>query len=143
METAFTPISAAFGGVLIGLAATLLMLTLGRIAGVTGILVGLFFASDLRDWAWRAAVVAGLITAPVLITLATSQTPVVTIPVSSPALIGGGLMVGAGVVLGSGCTSGHGVCGLARFSLRSLVATFTFMISAAVTVAIVRHVLGG
>jgi len=143
METAFTPISAAFGGVLIGLAATLLMLTLGRIAGVTGILVGLFSPSDMRDWAWRAAVIAGMITAPILITLATAKAPVVTIPVSLPALVGDGLLVGTGVILGSGCTSGHGVCGLARFSPRSLVATITFIASAAVTVAIVRHVVGG
>lgn len=143
METAFTPIASAAGGAMIGLSATLLMLTLGRIAGATGILTGLFFPSNREDWSWRAAVVAGMVSAPLVVQLATAQATVITVPVSSLALVMGGLLVGIGVVLGSGCTSGHGVCGLARFSVRSLVATVTFMACAAVTVFVVRHILEG
>jgi uncharacterized protein len=143
METAFTPIASAAGGIMIGLAATLLMLTLGRIAGATGILAGLFFPTNRQDWSWRAAMIAGMVSAPVVVQLATSQATAITVPVSSPALVLGGLLVGVGVMLGSGCTSGHGVCGLARFSARSLVATVTFMASAALTVFVVRHIIGG
>ena len=143
METAFTPGLSAMGGILIGLAATLLMASIGRIAGATGILAGFFAPANAGDWMWRAAMLAGMVSAPVLFHAATGAMPEITIPVSNWALAVGGFIVGIGVVLGSGCTSGHGVCGLARLSPRSLVATVTFMITTAITVFIIRHVIAG
>lgn len=139
--TEFTPYLSLFGGVLIGLAAVLLMAFHGRIAGMTGILTGLLppFSSD---WAWRAAFIVGAIIAPALILLSTGQNIGFASPVATPWLIVGGLVVGIGVYFGSGCTSGHGVCGMARLSPRSLVATAIFMAAAALTVFVVRHVLG-
>ena len=142
MITAFTPVASLAGGVLIGLAAVLLMLSLGRIAGTTGILMGMFFPADLEDWSWRAAMIAGMVSAPALIYLMTGSMPALAVPSSNTALAVGGAIVGIGVVLGSGCTSGHGVCGLARLSPRSLAATLTFMATTAATVYVIRHVLG-
>ncbi|MEO1249658.1 MAG: YeeE/YedE family protein [Pseudomonadota bacterium] len=143
METEFTPVLSLLGGVLIGCAAVLLMLIHGRIAGATGILAGFVLPSGLSEWGWRAAMIAGMATAPAVVLLATGTMPVVDVPVSVMALTGGGLLVGIGVTLGGGCTSGHGVCGLARLSPRSLVATLTFMAACFATVYTVRHVLGG
>jgi uncharacterized membrane protein YedE/YeeE len=143
VATTFTPFASLTGGIMIGVAAVLLMLALGRIAGTTGILIGLFFPADAEDWGWRAAIVAGMVSAPGLMFLLTGQMPELNVPVSSASLAIGGVIVGFGVVLGSGCTSGHGVCGLARLSSRSLVATLTFMVTTALTVYVVRHVLGG
>ena len=143
METAFTPLASGLGGLLIGLAAVLLMATIGRIAGATGILAGLVFPTTAADWSWRAAMIAGMISAPPLFWIVTGAMPAVVVPVSNLALVVGGLIVGIGVVLGSGCTSGHGVCGLARLSPRSAVATVTFMATTAATVYLVRHVFGG
>ena len=138
--TTFTPLSAAIGGALIGLAAMLLMLLTGRLAGISGILGGLLSSS--RDRAWRVAFILGLILAPVAGTLA-------GYPMSAPAMtaswvivIAAGLLVGFGTRLASGCTSGHGVCGIARLSTRSIVATVVFMSSAIVVVALTRQ-LGG
>lgn len=128
---------------MIGLAAVLLMLTLGRIAGATGILTGLIFPTDMSDWLWRAAMLLGMVSAPSLIFLLTNKTPELIVPVSTVALAIGGVIVGAGVVLGAGCTSGHGVCGLARLSPRSLAATVTFMVTTAATVYLTRHMIGG
>ena len=142
METDFTPGLSSFGGILIGLAAVLLMASIGRIAGATGILTGLFAPSNAADWMWRAAMLAGMVSAPSAVLLATGEMPVITVPVSMWSLAIGGFIVGIGVVLGSGCTSGHGVCGLARLSPRSLVATLTFMITTAATVFLIRHVIG-
>ena len=143
METAFTPWASLAGGVLIGLSATFLMLFLGRIMGATGVLAGLVQPSSGDDVAWRAALLAGMVTAPVCVWLATGTMPAVEVPVSTLALIAGGLIVGVGVTLGSGCTSGHGVCGMARLSPRSIVATLTFMVVTFATVFLVRHVIGG
>ncbi len=142
METDFTPGLSSFGGILIGLAAVLLMASIGRIAGATGILTGLFAPSNAADWMWRAAMLAGMVSAPSAVLLATGEMPVITVPVSMWSLAIGGFIVGIGVVLGSGCTSGHGVCGLARLSPRSLAATLTFMITTAATVFLIRHVIG-
>jgi uncharacterized membrane protein YedE/YeeE len=142
METVFTPWTSLGGGVLIGVAATLLMLFLGRVMGATGILAGVVSPSSKQDFSWRAAVLAGMVSGPVLIFFLTGQMPEVQVPVSTGMLLVGGLIVGVGVTLGSGCTSGHGVCGMARLSPRSFVATMTFMIVTLVTVYIVRHVLG-
>jgi uncharacterized membrane protein YedE/YeeE len=143
IETAFTPWASLAGGVLIGLAATLLMLTLGRIMGATGVLAGLVKPSSAPDFAWRATLLAGMVTGPAVVWLATGAMPAVQVPVSTLALVVGGLIVGVGVTYGSGCTSGHGVCGMARLSPRSIAATITFMIFTGVTVYIVRHVIGG
>lgn len=143
LETDFTPIASLSGGVLIGLASVLLMAVLGRIAGATGILRGAIRPSGDGDWAWRAAMIAGMASAPVLLTLATGEAPEIQIPVSDTALVVGGLIVGLGVSYGGGCTSGHGVCGMARLSTRSIVATLVFMIATAATVFVSRHLIGG
>ena len=118
METSFTPIAALTGGALIGLASTLLMLTMGRIMGATGILAGLLFPASTADFGWRAALVAGMVTGPLVVLAATGAMPAVDVPVSRAMLIAGGLIVGLGVTFGAGCTSGHGVCGIARLSPR-------------------------
>lgn len=143
METTFTPVAALFGGALIGLASVLLMAFQGRIFGATGILAGFFTPANGPDWAWRAAILAGMVTAPAVYVLATGSAPTIQVPVTTSMLIGGGLLVGLGASLGSGCTSGHGVCGNARLSRRSLAATLTFMAVTVATVFIIRHVLGG
>lgn len=138
----FTPISAAIGGALIGLSAALLMLFNGRIAGVTGVFAGLIdpLASDR---AWRATFVAGLIAAPLTAALAGYAIPIPHLPTSTITIAVAGLLVGFGTRLSNGCTSGHGVCGIARLSPRSLVATGTFMLAAIVVVALTRHLIGG
>jgi uncharacterized membrane protein YedE/YeeE len=138
----FTPLPAAAGGLLIGTAAALLLLLRGRIAGISGIVGGLLQPTP-GDIVWRLLFVVGMMTAPLLSWLYVGRLPVVTAAVSDQALVLAGLLVGFGTRLGSGCTSGHGVCGLARRSLRSLVALLTFMATAAVTVFILRHVLVG
>jgi hypothetical protein len=143
IETAFTPFQSLGGGVLIGLAAVLLMLTLGRVMGATGILTGVFAPASLHDRSWRIAILLGMMTGPAVYWLATGGMPEITVPVSTPMLIVGGLIVGVGVTYGSGCTSGHGVCGMARLSPRSIAATLTFMATTAATVFVVRHVIGG
>ena len=143
IETAFTPWQSLGGGVLIGLAAVLLMLTLGRIMGATGILAGVFAPASVYDASWRIAILLGMVTGPAVYWLATGGMPEVTVPVSTPMLVIGGFIVGLGVTYGSGCTSGHGVCGMARLSPRSIAATLTFMASTGVTVFLVRHVFGG
>jgi uncharacterized membrane protein YedE/YeeE len=143
IETAFTPIASLAGGVLIGIASTLLMLTLGRVMGATGVLAGLFQPASSQDFAWRAALLAGMVSGPALVWLVSGEMPAVEVPISTAALVVGGLIVGVGVTYGSGCTSGHGVCGMARLSPRSIAATVTFMIFTGVTVYLVRHVIGG
>lgn len=142
METAFTPWASLGGGALIGLAAVLLMALHGRILGATGILGGLLRLDDLSDWRLRAALVVGMAAGPLVYLLATGQMPVIDLPISNLAVVVGGLIVGVGVSYGGGCTSGHGVCGNARFSRRSMVATVTFMATAFATVFVLRHVLG-
>ncbi len=143
METAFTPFASFGGGLLIGLGAVLLMFSLGRIFGATGILSGMVFTKESEERTWRLALVAGMILAPGVLYALTGQMPDLSVPVSPPMIAVGGVIVGLGASLGSGCTSGHGVCGLSRLSLRSLVAVPTFMATAAVTVFLIRHVLGG
>lgn len=141
--TPFTPWASLAGGILIGLASVLLMRSLGRIMGATGILSGFLMPLSREDWAWRAALLAGMATAPVVMMIATGSMPAVQVPVSTAMLLVGGFLVGLGVFFGGGCTSGHGVCGMARLSPRSFVATLTFMIATGVTVFVVRHVVGG
>ncbi|TFI59870.1 YeeE/YedE family protein [Sphingomonas parva] len=139
--TQFTPISALAGGIMIGLSAVLLLLTSGRIAGISGILGGVL-APRHGDVSWRILFIAGLLTGPLLYALMVGGLPDVTIDDSLPLLVVAGLVVGFGTRLGSGCTSGHGVCGLARFSPRSLAATGIFFAVAVVTVFVSRHVVG-
>ena len=138
----FTPVSAAIGGALIGLSAVLLMLSTGRIAGISGIFSGLL---NLRgeDKGWRIAFLAGLILAPVIAGLVGYGMATPALPANWIVIIGAGLLVGFGTRLGGGCTSGHGICGVARLSPRSVAATAIFMVTAIVTVAVTRHVLGG
>ncbi|PRZ45707.1 YeeE/YedE family protein [Tritonibacter scottomollicae] len=143
METAFTPFTSFGGGLVIGLGAVLLMLGLGRILGATGIMSGLVLPQNRSEAAWRGALVVGMIAAPGVIFLVSGSMPQVNVPVSPAMIAIGGVIVGLGASLGSGCTSGHGVCGLSRLSIRSLVAVPTFMATAAITVFIIRHVFGG
>ena len=143
METAFTPLASLIGGVLIGIAAVLLMLVHGRIAGATGVLAGALLPTNFTDSSWRVAMIAGMVTAPALVFWVSGAMPAIQVPESILTLVLGGLIVGVGVTLGSGCTSGHGVCGMARLSPRSIAATLTFMAMTLVTVYIVRHIIGG
>lgn len=143
IPTEFTPLVSLGGGLLIGLAAVLLMALLGRIMGATGVLGGLLLPSSGGEFVWRAALVAGMVSAPPLILAITGNPVAVQVPVTLPMLIGGGLLVGFGASVGSGCTSGHGVCGMARLSPRSIVATLTFMATTFATVFVIRHVIGG
>jgi uncharacterized protein len=137
----FTPISAFAGGLMIGGAAIVLLLFNGRVAGISGIAGGLL-APMRGDALWRIVFLVGLAVGPVLYSLATGEAISIDVTSSVPALIIGGFLVGFGSSAGSGCTSGHGVCGLARFSKRSLVATATFMAAALITVYLTRHVFG-
>ena len=142
--TDFTPFYSTLGGMLIGVSAVILMASIGRIAGMTGILAGIIPPRESRyaeNFQWRAVFLLGAILAPLLLRH-TGFVPNFSVPVSTPALIIGGLLVGIGVNFGGGCPSGHGICGLARFSPRSLVAVVTFMLTTAITVYIVRHVVG-
>lgn len=139
--TDFLPISGFAGGALVGLAATILMLTIGRIAGVSGILLNTMTASDKTGRSWRLAFVLGLPLGALLVTaIGLKDWSNISFPAGVPTMIFAGLLVGAGSTFGSGCTSGHGICGLARFSMRSLVATATFITTAVATIFILRHV---
>lgn len=143
----FTPYSALAGGVLIGLSSSLLLWANGRIAGISGIARGLFSGDRDAFW-WRALFLAGLIAGAWLVYVFAKNTGhAAAIPHNRPGfppvlLIAGGLAVGFGTALARGCTSGHGVCGLARLSPRSLVATLTFLLAGIATTYVVRHVLG-
>jgi uncharacterized protein len=140
--TFFTPFTSLAGGLLIGLSAVLFMALHGRILGATGILAGLMRTGDPADWRLRLALLAGMILSPTVLWLMTGRGPEIEVPVSTAALVVGGLIVGVGTAYGGGCTSGHGVCGLARLSRRSIVATTSFMAAAFVTVLVTRHLLG-
>ena len=137
----FTPWSALAGGVIIGLAATLLMALNGRIAGISGILGGLLPPSG--DTGWRIAFVIGLIGGGALFMAVNGGPPPIFVEASLPVMIAAGLLVGYGTRLGSGCTSGHGVCGIGRASPRGLVSTMIYIGVAAITVFITHHVIEG
>jgi uncharacterized membrane protein YedE/YeeE len=139
----FTPWASLAGGILIGLATALLLLANGRVAGISGILGGLLrpAVASRGDIAWRVTFILGLFVAP-LVWLTMGAMPPAQIDHSPALLAVGGLLVGIGTRFGNGCTSGHGVCGIARLSPRSLLATACFLAAGFVTVFIVRHVLG-
>ena len=138
-----TPLMAIGGGMLIGTAAALLLLLSGRIAGVSGMAAtAMRMGAGGAPWSQAAAFLVGLPIGAALIALLVRR-PEVIVTASVPLLVVAGLLVGFGTRLGNGCTSGHGVCGMARLSPRSLAATATFMASGAVTVFILRHVVGG
>ncbi len=136
----FTPLPSFAGGVLIGLASAMFALVLGRIAGISGIVGGLLTPAKAGDRAWRLAFVLGLIAAPLAYRLFATLPPI-EVEASTLTLVIAGLLVGIGTRYGAGCTSGHGVCGLSRLSLRSLVATLCFMGSGFATVFVTRHLI--
>jgi uncharacterized membrane protein YedE/YeeE len=137
--THYTPWTAGAGGLLIGLAAAVLLLFNGRIAGISGILGGLLRPAG-GDVAWRLAFLGGLLAAPFAVALV-SGLPPLQVDAGNGTLVAAGLLVGLGTRYGSGCTSGHGVCGIARGSPRSFAATAAFMAAGFLTVYLVRHVL--
>jgi uncharacterized membrane protein YedE/YeeE len=137
----FTPISAIIGGSMIGLSAIWLMASAGRIAGISGILGGALTGPS-KDRVWRWTFLVGLLLGPYVVALFRPDFLKVEFPVTGPLLMLGGICVGVGTQLGNGCTSGHGVCGNARLSGRSIVATLTFMATGMMTVFIIRHLVG-
>lgn len=141
--TEFTPVTSFIGGMMIGLSAVLLMLWEGRVAGISGIAGRLL--PPYRDGAFlsRLGFVIGLVAAPLAITSLSGVSVQQTVSADVPLMLVAGLLVGFGSVWGNGCTSGHGVCGLARLSARSMVATAVFMAAAVATVFVTRHVMGG
>lgn len=132
-SAAFTPVSAALGGLMIGIAVAVLLLFNGRIAGISGIFANMF----TKQSGWRIAFIAGLASAPWVYRLFAGQ-PDVVIAADYPLLIAAGLLVGFGTRLGNGCTSGHGICGMARLSKRSFAAVAVFMVSAFLTVWLMK-----
>jgi uncharacterized membrane protein YedE/YeeE len=140
--TTFSPVSSLIGGMLIGLAAVLLMATTGRVAGVSGIVARLLPPYRDGEGLSRLAFVAGLLLAPMLYTAAGGAPVAHTVSSNLPLLAVAGLLVGAGAVVGGGCTSGHGVCGIARLPSRSIASTAVFMATAFATVFLMRHVVG-
>ncbi len=141
--TEFTPWASLAGGALIGLSAAMLIVLLGRVAGISGMagaLLQLPTWSSLQQWGWRLAFMLGLVAAP-LIWQIFAPLPAMQMPSNPLVIIAAGLLVGFGTRMGSGCTSGHGVCGLSRLSMRSLAATLAFMASGAATVYVVRHII--
>lgn len=131
------------GGVLIGLAAAVLLFFHGRIAGISGILGGALRSRQRGDLGWRLAFLVGLLSVGAVAALIGPSYVQSTLDRSLGSMALAGLLVGFGTALGSGCTSGHGVCGIARLSKRSMVATATFMAFGALTVFVVNHLLGG
>jgi uncharacterized membrane protein YedE/YeeE len=141
--TSFTPIASLLGGALIGASAVLLMASHGRIAGISGIVSRLLPPYADKGLSGRLAFVLGLLAAPFAVSAVTGLAVMQTVSGNLALMVGAGLLVGFGTVWGNGCTSGHGVCGIARLSPRSLVATLAFMAAAAATVFVVRHSMGG
>ena len=137
----FTPMASLVGGVMIGVAALLLMLLHGRVMGMSGILGGIVRPAARDDVPWRLLFVAGALLGPLAVIYLVGR-PVDVVPVASGLVLPvAGFLVGLGTAIGSGCTSGHGICGLARLSMRSAAAVGMFMITAVVTVYFVRHVV--
>ncbi|PAU81098.1 hypothetical protein CK501_05915 [Halovibrio salipaludis] len=151
MDTA-SLLNGVAGGVLIGASAVFLMGMMGRIAGISGIVSGMLYEPVSSERLWKGAFVLGLVLGPLMLTLVAPQwgnvagvaEGAIGAPVASvPVMVVAGLLVGLGTGLGAGCTSGHGVCGMARLSTRSIMATLVFLACGMATVFIVRHLLGG
>lgn len=141
--TEFTPYISALGGVLIGIAAVILLAFQGRIAGISGMVGRLLPPYTNKEGIITAAgFVIGMVIAPITYMAITGMPVLQTVSSNYPVLIIAGLLVGFGAIIGNGCTSGHAVCGISRFSARSIVATIIFMITAIITVYITRHVIG-
>lgn len=136
MLSPFLP--ALLGGMLIGCSALLLLFALGRIAGISGIVANLLFGKDKKDYSWRLVFVAGLIIGAAIYQNISPQPLPFRTPPPVYLMVVAGFLVGFGTYIGSGCTSGHGVCGIGRLSVRSIVATMVFMVAAIVTVLVVR-----
>jgi uncharacterized membrane protein YedE/YeeE len=139
----FTPFSSTLGGILIGLAAGMMLLVNGRIAGISGIAGGLVAKTAPGERAWRVLFVLGLLVGGLISSILAPQAFNFGIERSSGALIIAGLLVGYGTRLGNGCTSGHGVCGISRLSQRSLIATVTFIVTGGLTVFLINNMFGG
>lgn len=138
--TEFTPIAGLVGGGLIGLSAVILLIFLGKTAGISGIVNGVF-SRDREEILWRGAFILGLVLGPLMASNFNYSLPN-NISMSWSQVILGGILVGLGTNMANGCTSGHGVCGIGRFSSRSIIATFIFMLIAMVTVWLTRNALG-
>ena len=132
----FTPISAFSGGILIGIAVILFFISTGRLAGVSGIVNNTL--TNTKNWLSNFLFLVGLVLGPSVYVLILNNDIVFSMTSSLPLIIIGGILVGFGTKIGSGCTSGHGICGISRFSVRSIVATITFMIIAMITVVLLR-----
>jgi uncharacterized membrane protein YedE/YeeE len=144
MATSFTPVSALVGGALIGAAVLILFLTLGRIAGISGMISATIRPGiSAGERTWRGAFLLGLVAGPLLAAALVGRPLVERSPASGPLLILAGLAVGFGTGLANGCTSGHGICGVSRLSLRSIVATTVFMASGFLTASVLRHLFQG
>jgi uncharacterized protein len=141
MTSSFTPVSSTIGGVLLGIAASTLLLANGEVCGISSILGGAAFAPR-ADRVWRVVFLAGLLTGGALVAWVDRSALALATEQSIWSAAASGVIVGIGTRMGEGCTSGHGLCGIARFSERSIVATLVFMATGAATVFVVRHVLG-
>lgn len=141
--TTFTPLASTIGGALIGLAAVILMVFNGRIAGISGILGRLLPPYEGSDPGGAAAFIFGLLAAPLVYAAATGAPVEQTVSGNAGLMAVAGLLVGFGAAYGGGCTSGHGVCGIARLSIRSIVATLVFMAAGFISVFVLRHLVGG
>jgi uncharacterized membrane protein YedE/YeeE len=141
MTASFTPLASTIGGMLIGAASAVLLLGKGRVAGISGIVGGLF-RPEAGDVAWRVAFVAGMIAVGATLGAVDPSLFSATFPRSPNTIAIAGLLVGFGTRMGQGCTSGHGVCGISRFSARSIAATMTFMAAGFATVFVTQHVVG-
>jgi len=137
----FTPLMSFIGGLLIGAAALILMVTKGRVMGVSGILAGMIPPSSSFEFLWRLAFVAGVIAGPLLLVHFDLYVINVVSVADGAMLYLAALLVGVGTAIGSGCTSGHGICGLARLSPRSFAAVMVFVLALGVTVTVLRHLL--
>ncbi len=138
--TNFTPYSSLIGGILIGMAAVILMLANGRIMGISGMTSQLFMRKENKETNWITIFLFGTLVGPVIYNLffGNFESEIVT---TTPLLLIAGIVVGIGTYLGNGCTSGHGICGLSRFSIRSFFATITFVIAGIITVYILRQII--
>lgn len=138
----FTPVESLVGGIVIGIAALVLLRFYRRIAGISGIFGGLFLF-DVGETLWRLVFLAGLITGGIILYFLHSNTVTFELTYSNSALILAGLLVGVGSRMGNGCTSGHGICGLGRLAPRSMIAVLTFMVTGILTAILVQELFGG